>query len=136
MDKRQLGSVAAVVLAIWGAIEFFGLEHTWNTQFRDPYVIAAQQARFAGVREVMPPDAISGYITDLEPNTISWSATFNGAQYAVAPRLLEPGTNREWLLTNFSRPGAADVPTFAKVNGFRIERDLGQGVFVLRKEKR
>ena len=81
MDKRQLGALAAVLLTVWGAIEFFGLEHTWNAQFHDPYVIGAQQTRFAGVRDVMPADAISGYITDLEPNTIAWSATFNGAQY-------------------------------------------------------
>jgi hypothetical protein len=74
MDKRQLGSLAAVLLAVWGAIEFFGLERTWNTQFRDPYVIGAQQTPFAGVRDVMPADAISGYTTDLEPNTIGWSA--------------------------------------------------------------
>ena len=134
MDRRQLGSLAAVLLAVWGAIEFYGLERIWNTQFHDPYVIGAQQTRFAAVRDVMPADAISGYITDLEPNTIAWSAAFNGAQYVLAPRILEAGTNREWLLTNFSKPGAADVPAFAKVNSFRIERDLGQGVFVLRKE--
>jgi hypothetical protein len=136
MDKRQMGAIAAVVLAVWGAIEFFGLERTWNTQFHDPYVIGAQETRFAGVRDVMPPDAISGYITDLEPNTIGWSAAFNGAQYVVAPRILEPGTDRAWLLTNFSKPGVADVPAFARVNGYRIERDFGQGVYVLRKEAR
>jgi hypothetical protein len=134
MDKRQWGATAAVVLALWGVLEFVRLERNWNTQFHDPYLIAGQHERFEGVRRIVPPDAIIGYITDLEPNSVSWSAAFNGAQYVLAPRLLEEGAKRDWLLVNYSK--AADFATIAQQNGFRIERDLGQGVLILHKAGR
>ena len=134
MDKRQWGAIAAVVLSLWGVIEFVRLERIWNTQFHDPYLIAGQHSRFEGVRHIIPPDAILGYITDLEPNSASWSAAFNGAQYVLAPRLLEEGTKRDWVLVNYSK--IVDFAAIAQQNGFRIERDFGQGVLVLHKADR
>lgn len=131
MNRLQFGALAAVLLAFWGALEYYQLESVWNNEFRDPYLIAAQHARFEGAKQMIPPDAIVGYITDLEPNSVSWSAAFNGAQYVLAPRLLEPGTTRQWLIANFARP--ADFLAFAKSTGFHIEKDFGNGVVVMKK---
>jgi hypothetical protein len=133
MDKRQLGAIAAVVLSLWGAIEFVGVERRWNTEFHDPYLIAGQHERFAGARPIIPPNAIAGYITDLEPGTVLWGAAFNGAQYVLAPRLLEEGVKRDWVLVNYAQP--ADFNSIAQQNGLRIERDFGNGVLVMRKER-
>ena len=132
MDKGQIGAILAVVLALWGAIEFVSFERAWNTEFQDPYVIAAQGRRFEGVRQVIPADAVVSYITDLPPGTPAWSASFNGAQYVLAPRLLEEGFQRDWLLVNYAQP--VDFAALAQQNGFRIERDLGGGVLVMRKQ--
>jgi hypothetical protein len=134
MDKRQWGAAVAVALSLWGAIEFVRLERIWNTEFHDPYLIAGQHERFEGARQLLPPDAIVGYITDLEPNSVGWSAAYNGAQYVLAPRLLEEGVKRDWLLVNYSK--AADFAAIAQQNGFRIERDFGNGVLVMRRDGR
>src|SRR5688572_25273843 len=92
MDKGQLGAILAVVLSLWGAIEFVSFERAWNTELHDPYVIAAQHRRFEGVRQLIPADAVVSYMTDLPAGTAAWGASFNGAQYVLAPRLLEEGT--------------------------------------------
>ena len=134
MDKRQIGALAAVLLTVWGAIEFFRLERIWNSEFRDPYLVNVQDARLGAVRDIIPADAVVGYMTDMEVNSIQWSAAFNTAQYELAPRILEVGTNREWLLANFA--GKGDFVAFAQANGFRVERDLGNGVAVLRRASR
>jgi hypothetical protein len=134
MDKRQIGALAAVLLTVWGAIEFLRLERMWNSEFRDPYLVNVQNARLGAVRDIIPADAVVGYITDMEPNSVQWSAAFNAAQYELAPRILEVGTTREWLVANFA--GTGDFPAFAQANGFRVERDLGNGVAVMRKVSR
>jgi hypothetical protein len=134
MDKRQIGALAAVLLTVWGAVEFIRLERMWNSQFRDPYLVKVQNDRLGVVRDIIPADAVVGYITDMEPNSIQWNAAFNSAQYELAPRILEVGVNREWLLANFA--GKGDFPAFAQANGFRVERDLGNGVAVMRKVSR
>jgi hypothetical protein len=134
MHKGQLGTILAVVLSLWGAIEFIGLERSWNTEFHDPYLIAAQHQRFEGVRQLIPADAVVSYASDLQPGSVVWSAAFNGAQYVLAPRLLEEGFKREWLLVNYSQP--ADFAALGQQHGFRIELDFGGGVLVMRKEQR
>jgi hypothetical protein len=45
MDKRQIGALAAVLLTVWGAVEFIRLERMWNSQFRDPYLVNVQNDR-------------------------------------------------------------------------------------------
>ena len=134
MDKRQIGALAAVLLTVWGAIEFLRLERMWNSEFRDPYLVNVQNDRLGGVRGIIPPEAVVGYITDMEANSVQWSAAFNAAQYELAPRILEVGTDREWLLANFA--GKGDFAAFAQANGFRVERDFGHGVAVMRKVSR
>lgn len=133
MDKRQLGAIAAVILCLWGALEFASLERTWNAQFRDPYLIASQHQRFEGARQIIPADAVVSYLTDLEAGSVQWSAAFNGAQYVLAPRLLEDGAKREWLLVNYGK--AADFAALAQQHGYRVERDFQNGVLVMRKQE-
>ena len=134
MDKRQIGALAALLLTVWGGIEFLRLERIWNSEFRDPYLVNVQESRLGAVKDIIPADAVVGYLTDMQPDSIQWAAAFNTAQYELAPRILELGTNREWLLANFA--GHGDFPAYAQANGFRVERELGNGVAVLRKVRR
>src|SRR5882724_11647429 len=100
----KIGVAAAALLSLWGAVEYFGFETGFQKQNRDPYQIAAQAARLEGVRAMLPPGGELGYLTDLDPGGVAASATFNGAQYVLAPRLLHKDPDRPQVLGNFSRP--------------------------------
>jgi hypothetical protein len=132
--RVNIGLTAAAMLCLWGAIAYFGFEAVFNQQNRDPYQTAAQAARLADLRAALPQDAVLGYLTDLEPGSVAASASFNIAQYALAPRLLRQDAEQPELFGNFSRP--ADFAAVGRRHGLRIERDFGAGVVLLRKESR
>ena len=132
--KLKCSVAAAAVLSLWGVIGYFGFEAEYQKQNRDPYQIGALAARFEGVRSATPENAILGYITDMEPGSVLASAMFNGAQYVLAPRILQQGAAPDWVLGNFARP--ADFAAAGSRHGLRIERDFSQGVVLFRKESR
>ena len=116
---------AAVLFALWGAVEHYALEKARSAHQRDPYFANVQPLRLAGAIEAVPPDAVVGYITDLQPGTVAALAAFNTASYALAPRLLVPATDKEWVLGNISIP--QDYASFGASHGLRFVKDLGSG---------
>jgi hypothetical protein len=130
--RVKVGVAAAAALSLWGVIEYFGFETAYQRQYRDPYKIAAQAARLEGARATVPEDAILGYLTDLEQGSAAASALFNGAQYALAPRILRQDTARTEVLGNFTRP--EDYAALGRQHGLVVERDFGNGVVLFRKE--
>ncbi len=131
--RTKLSVAAAAVLSLWGVIEYYGFEGVFHTH-RDFYQIVAQFVRFEGVRASTPEDALLGYITGEEPGSVLASAMFNAAQYNLAPRLLEKDKALDWTVGNFARP--VDFAAVGRRYGLRIERDLGNGVILYRKEQR
>lgn len=125
--------VAAALLAVWGAIESYQVET--GSSLRDPYMVTLQPARLAGVIETIPPTAIVGYLSDLHDRTESTSAAalamFNSARYALAPRLLVQGTDRDWVLGNFTKP--ADYSAIGREHGLDLSQDFGNGVVLFRR---
>ena len=128
----KIGVAAAALLSLWGAVQYFGFETGFQKQNRDPYQIAATAARLEGIRASLPANAELGYLTDLEPGGVADSAMFNGAQYFLAPRLLNKDADRPQVLGNFSRP--VDYGAIGRQHGLRIERDFQNGVVLFRKE--
>jgi hypothetical protein len=128
----KVGLALAVALSIWGAVSYFGYETEFQRQSRDPYRVAAQSARLAGLRAALPEDAVLGYVTDMEPDCVTASSTFNVAQYALAPRLLRQDTAQPRVLGNFAHP--ADFAAIGRRHGLRVERDFGEGVVLFSRE--
>ena len=124
------GAVILPLLCVWGAWESYGAESAYQQQYRDPYLIAAQSTRFAPFVPSVPDNAELGYLTDLAPGVTDW-AMFLGAQYALAPRLLERGVAHPWVLGNFTRP--ADFAAFGQAHGLKLQQDFGNGVVLFRK---
>ena len=130
--RFKISVAVTALLSIWGVVEYFGFESEYQKQSHDPYAIAAQADRFESVRALTPENAILGYLTDAEPGSVTASAIFGGAQYSLAPRLLEAGASHDWVLGNFTHP--ADFAAVGRSHGLRIERDLSNGVILFRKE--
>ena len=93
----------AAGLSLWAALSFYQAEGSGHPQLQDAYRIEEQTARFAGVRQTVPEDAAMGFITDIpEQQTALYQWLYYGAQYVLAPRLLEPGVNHHWVLGLFT----------------------------------
>jgi len=126
--RLKAALIAAALLGVWGAIESFQIE-TGNTA-GDPYMVDLQPARLAGVIDAIPPTAIVGYLSDAQNGSTAALAMFNSARYALAPRLLVMGTDRDWVLGNFTRP--ADYAAIGREHGLAFSRDFGNGVVLFR----
>jgi hypothetical protein len=127
--RLKAALVAAALLALWGAIENFQLENRAN-DLHDPYMVNDQPRRLTAAMQLVPRTAIVGYISDLPDQPVAWLAIFNSARYTVAPRLLVDGTDHEWVLGNFSKPG--DYAAIGREHGVQIVQDFGDGVALYR----
>jgi hypothetical protein len=130
--RVRIGVALAVVLSMWGVVEYFGFETAYQRQSRDPYQVAAQAARLEGVAALVPEDAILGYVTDMEMENLSARVMFNSTQYTLAPRILRQDTNAVRVLGNFARP--ADFGDLGRRQGLSIERDFRNGIVLFRRE--
>jgi len=126
------GVAIAALLCLWGSFASYGVEADFQKEYRDPYLISAQFARFGGALSSIPENARIGYITDTPPGSAANSAMFLGAQYVLAPRLLIRGAGEALVLGNFTRP--ADFASVGRSQGLRLQQDFGQGVVLFRKE--
>lgn len=124
----------AALLSLWGSFEYSGLESAYQQQFRDPYQIAAQFSRLDSLQSAIPEKAILGYLTDAAPGSVVGDAMFNGAQFVLAPRVLQKSTALDLVLGNFTKPG--DFVALGRTQGMRLERDFGNGVVLFQKEAR
>lgn len=127
--RLKAALVAAALVALWGALESFQLENQANN-LHDPYMVNDQPRRLTAVMQIVPQTAIVGYVSDLADKPDAWLAIFNSARYTLAPRLLVDGTDREWVLGNFTKPG--DYAGVGREHGIEIVQDFGDGVVLYR----
>ncbi len=120
---------ATLALVIVFVVDQF--ERDFQPRTRDPFQVQAQTERFRGVIDAVPPNAVMGYVTDLDPTDRSAPIIFRTAQYTLAPRLLQPGTGQEWIVGNFSK--AFDVRAFGAGKGLQLVQDFGNGVVLYRR---
>lgn len=130
-------SVALVALVcLWGSFASYGFETAYQRQNSDPYMISQQFVRFepllSTVPSAVPEDATLGYLTDASPASTTGLAMTLGAQYVLAPRLIEKGATDDRVIGNFTRP--ADFAALGQSYRLRLERDFGNGVVLFRKE--
>ncbi len=131
--KILAGVAGAVILCLWGSFSFYEFESAYQQQNRDTFMVGAQVTRFAGLMNTVPENALIGYMTDAAAGSVVENAMFLSAQYTLAPRLLDHGTAREWVLGNFTR--AADFAALGQAQGLQLQQDFGNGVVLYRKAR-
>ena len=127
----KAGVLVAAALAVIIVFVVDQFERDFQPRTRDPFQVQAQPERFRGVLDALPPSAVAGYITDLKPTDRSAQIIFRTAQYALAPRLLQPGTAQEWVIGNFSKAG--DFRAIGAGSGLQVVQDYGNGVVLYRR---
>jgi hypothetical protein len=89
----------------------------------DEHDVSAAQSRLEELRKALPASGRTGYITDGSPTDVlrSSGATrrYYLTQYALAPLVVEPGTEHDLVIGNFDELDPASVPdTLALVRKF------------------
>jgi hypothetical protein len=129
-----LAACAAVgLLALWSMINFYAVTADAAGPNADVYKVGEQAARFYDLIFALPATGMVGYVSDVATSQTLGAVLRDGAQYALAPRLvreqtLKPGA--EWVIGNFSKP--LDVIQFGKERGLTLVRDFGSGVVLYR----
>jgi hypothetical protein len=126
-----VGVLVAATLGIAIVFVVDQFERDFQLRTRDPFQVQAQPERFRGVIEALPPAAVVGYITDLDPTDRSAPIIFRTAQYTLAPRLLQPNTAQDWVIGNFSKAG--DFRAIGAGKGLQLVQDYGNGVVLYRR---
>ncbi|HTR38363.1 MAG TPA: hypothetical protein VMH80_20780 [Bryobacteraceae bacterium] len=126
---------AVALLSLWSTVDFYRATEDLAGSNADVYQIGAQAERFRELAAALPASGIIGYVSDRGTRETLGTVMYDGAQYALAPRLLTERlrqANTPWVVGNFSKP--MDVAGFASKRGLTVVRDFGSGVVLLRKE--
>jgi hypothetical protein len=88
--------------------------------------------RFAPLARAIPEGGVAGYLSDLDPSLPAATAEYYLAEYFLAPAVIENSTRPALVIANLHRPPPAG---YFEGLGFRIERDFGSGLYLLRKAR-
>jgi hypothetical protein len=125
--KTIAGVSISALVSLYGALQFYGEQRALNRIQPDPYKLIDQERRFAPIREIIPPDALVGYVSDLATD----STLLLTAQYALAPRLLVRNPSSAWVVGNFARP--QNFEAFARARGLILVKEFPDGVILFRR---
>jgi hypothetical protein len=127
--RTLAGLIISALLSVYGAMQFYGEQREHNQTQRDPYKLIDQERRFAPIREIVPPNALVGYVSDLatDPTLILT------AQYALAPRLIVKNPTSGWVIGNFAHP--QDFEAFARAHGLTLVKEFPDGVILFQRSK-
>jgi len=124
---RAQAGIALVLLMVMLAI---GTLAGYRAALQQHPSASPGERRFEALRAVLPARGTVGYLTDMGP----WQQNqepYYLAQYSLAPVVIAPDPNHELVVANCTSSGA--VGEIAAANGFTVERDLGNGVALLRR---
>jgi hypothetical protein len=127
--RTLAGLGITALLSVYGAIQFYGEQKERNQTQRDPYKLIDQERRFAPVKEIVPPSALVGYVSDVATDPTLMLT----AQYALAPRLIVKDPSSGWVIGNFARP--QDFAAFARTHGLTLVKEFPDGVVLFRRSK-
>jgi hypothetical protein len=127
--RTLAGLSISALLSLYGAIQFYGEQTERNQTQRDPYKLIDQERRFAPIREIVPPNAVVGYVSDLATDPTLMLT----AQYALAPRLIVKNPTSNWVIGNFAHP--QDFEAFARAHGLTLVKEFPDGVILFQRSK-
>lgn len=124
--RATLGLAVATILSLYATLDFYGKQVERNKAQKDSYHLEAQEQRFDAVKRELGPNAVAGYVSDLQDTGIVLSA-----QHALAPVLLVDKPPYRFVVGNFSRP--MDYAEFGRSRQLVLVKDFGAGVTLFRK---
>ena len=126
--------LAILSFALLSNLQLFRQEARLNPQFVSSDAITAYERRFEGLRKMLPPRGVVGYITDKGVTASDSEATqyFFLTQYALSPLIVIRDLNHQFVVGNSLR-GAIDYEVLA-LSDFTLLKDFGNGVMLFKRE--
>ena len=130
--RARVWIAVALVLLYAGASTLRWLERAgeWPSRLGQDD-ISTYQRRLEVLRPALPARGVVGYLGDPDPagpGALQHFQRYLLAQYSLAPLLLIESTEPEFVVGNFYR-GATPAPP----PGFRVVRDVGDGLILFRR---
>jgi hypothetical protein len=131
----HLAAGLAAIVSLLAALECSSALSASNQAAQDPYLINIQDRRFSALAGAVPAGASVGYVSDLAPDSVAGQAAFQGARYALAPRLVAPleaaAPGVSLAVGNFSGP--VNLEDLRARQGLTLVHDFGGGILLLRR---
>jgi hypothetical protein len=133
---RMLALVCLTLFGLWTAAANGAVAHTkWlqSSQLVDP--ISKWEKRVRPVLDHVPDNVASfGYVADWDiPNSgydlIDQDNEYTLTQYALAPRIVQPGLEHEWIIGNFTYAGFRDWLD-QNLQSYEI-KEIGFGIYLI-----
>lgn len=135
-NLRAIAMLSLVTFSIFVAITTgWETRASWNeaSQATDP--ISKWEKRVRTTLDHIPGNAtVVGYVADWDiPNSqyniIDQENEYTFTQYALAPRMVQPGLDHEWIIGNFTHAGFQDwldknLPSYEII-------EIGFGIYVI-----
>jgi hypothetical protein len=97
-----------------------------------PGEIVMDEARFKGLRAMLPPRGTVGYLSDIGGSPLN-PKPYYLTQYFLAPVVVAPDTAHQLVVANFASRSA--IAALAAAHGLIVERDFSNGVALLRRPR-
>jgi hypothetical protein len=136
---RNLRIIALIGLIILGLFMTFKNGMTararWDQNPVSKDSVSKWEKRVRPVLEHVPDDVtVLGYVAEWnipgsEYDIIDQETEYTLTQYALAPRMVQPGLEHEWIIGNFTKPGFRDwldknLPPYEII-------EIGFGIFLI-----
>jgi len=120
----------ALFSSFWFLLDVLGAA----TQSKPSFGVAAFESRFNGFAKNVQPHSVFGYLSDNPPNDPSALAEYHLTQYVLAPAIVKPSTNENYVIVNYH--GKDLNPNLLRANRLRPFRVIGNGLELCLGEKR
>ncbi len=138
MTVRRLAAKTGLALLISFALLsnlHWLLQGAFDPDFPRRDRISQYERRFEGLKKILPPHGVVGYLSDRQAQDIRFddrTIEFYLTQYALAPLIVTYSAERELVIGNF---GTSRVdPEIFKERNLTLARDFGNGVMLFRHE--
>lgn len=136
--RNFLARAAVLVLAVFALLSnlhFF--RKAAGSDFARKDAISLYERRFEGLKGVLPPRGVVGYVSDHQARDIRFDAgsgDFYLTQYALAPLIVVYSLEPTFIVGNFRR--STPTADFLRSRNLILLKDFGNGVMLFRNESR
>jgi hypothetical protein len=137
MSRTRVGLALVLLYALASSVAWIRLAATAPRHAASDE-ISSYERRFLELRAALPAHGVVGYLGDPDPeaatpaqreaSSLLHFKRYLLAQYALAPVVLIESTEPEFVVGNFDPGSRPLLPS-----GFRIEREFGNGLVLLRR---
>lgn len=128
--RDKAGIAIVLLMAALAAGTLAGYRFVLRQEMDRSDLVTLDQQRFTGLRAVLGPRGVVGYLDDTGGRPKNPRAYYL-TQYSLAPVVVAPDTAHELVVANFT--SATSVAAVAAANGLTVVHDFNNGIALLKR---